>query len=1101
MKTERFKKSLSILLAVIVMFTMMPAIGLVSEVGASYPTMKAYLSLPVNNLPDYHVYRDRIVTATFLDEIDTEGAVMQWDISEDEGSGAVMAWIKINAEETQAAGADMYDLYIAGDGGVGANAKASNVFYTFTKLKQVNGLENFNTSNATTLDSFFEKCSSLKSVDLSSFDTSNVTNFNWLFMDCVQLETVNLANWDTSNVTTMFRMFMNCENLKTLDVSSFDTRKVTNMERMFYRCMALENIYIGDYWTVEKVTSDNAMFNCCYAIVGGKEIYDRDFQYIPPRKEYAKLREEGGFLDRKPEVKEYKVTYEYIGDIIPEGVTAPTAASYEEGTTVTVAENACAEGYIFSGWSTEDEDITSGSFEIYNDVHIVGSWTKLYQVIYKYDEGYEVPAYAPQIPDVELWFAPGEDVPTYGIPYADGYVFVGWNTEDADVAGDSFIMPENDVVFYGYYKKPVESVEVIGDKDIILDVNDTDGEKINVYVKPEDATIKEIVYETSDDKVAIVENGVIKPVGEGTATVTVASKDDPTKSDTITVTVKTLVKDIEVDKTEIILNKGNTDKITATVTPDDATNKGVTYESGDDKVVTVDKDGNIVAVGEGTTTITVTSDDNPDVKKEITVTVKIPVTEITSKEELILNLNTEDNVDAKVNEDATNKELIYETGDPGIAKVDSEGNVIGVGEGTTTITVTSKDNPEIKREITVTVKVPVKDITVDKTDITLEEGKTDKITVTVTPDNATEKGVTYESSNEEIVKVDENGNIEAVGEGEATITITSKDDPTVTEKVTVTVKKPKVPVKDITVDKTDITLEEGKTDKITVTVTPDNATEKGVTYESSNEEIVRVDENGNIEAVDEGEATITITSKDDPTVTEKVTVTVKKKQEPDNPDVPDIPEEPEEPEYVIEVPSEIEIVPGITELLNIRITPDDGKVKPVFSSADESIATVDEFGNVTGVAAGETTIYVDFGNGDIRAVAVIVVAPAIPSIPRKHHVCFGKTDGIGWYEVSVNGGDFFPQGPNSTLEVDHGSILVVRVQDMWIDDEFDFYVNGNKVPLDPANTITVYVDGYKLIGALSMDVEVPDVNESLTLLQKIVNAIKDFFAWIASWFK
>ena len=176
------------------------------------------------------------------------------------------------------------------------------------------------------------------------------------------------------------------------------------------------------------------------------------------------------------------------------------------------------------------------------------------------------------------------------------------------------------------------------------------------------------------------------------------------------------------------------------------------------------------------------------------------------------------------------------------------------------------------------------------------------------------------------------------------------------------------------------------------------------------------------------------------------------------------------------------------------ITPDDGTIRPVYTSGDTSIVTVDAEGNITGIKAGVTTISVDLGNGDIRVIPVVVAAPVIP---RKHHICFGKTDGIGWYEVSVNGGDFFPQGPNSTLEVDEGSILVVRVQDMWIDDEFDFYVNGKKVPMDPANTITVVVDGYMLIGALSMDTEVPDVDESLTLLEKITN----FFAKIINWFK
>ena len=80
-------------------------------------------------------------------------------------------------------------------------------------------------------------------------------------------------------------------------------------------------------------------------------------------------------------------------------------------------------------------------------------------------------------------------------------------------------------------------------------------------------------------------------------------------------------------------------------------------------------------------------------------------------------------------------------------------------------------------------------------------------------------------------------------------------------------------------------------------------------------------------------------------------------------------------------------------------------------------------------------------------------------------------------------------------------MLVVRVQDMWIDDEFDFYVNGKKVPLDPANTITVVVDGYMLIGALSMDVEVPDVEESLSIFDRIVQAFERFIEWVKNLFR
>ncbi len=220
----------------------------------------------------------------------------------------------------------------------------------------------------------------------------------------------------------------------------------------------------------------------------------------------------------------------------------------------------------------------------------------------------------------------------------------------------------------------------------------------------------------------------------------------------------------------------------------------------------------------------------------------------------------------------------------------------------------------------------------------------------------------------------------------------------------------KVPVQDIETQEKEITLKTGETIQLAVTVKPENATNKEIIFCSGDESIATVDEKGNIVAVGEGTAVITVISADNPSIKKEITVTV-------------------------------------------------------------------------------------------TAVPSAPVTPGIPAIPKKHHICFGKTDGIGWYEVSVNGGDFFPQGPNSTLEVDEGSILVVRVQDMWIDDEFDFYVNGKKVPMDPANTITVVVDGYMLIGALSMDTEVPDVEESLTLLQKIIKAFKDFFNWFIGLFK
>ena len=670
------KKALALILSIVMLFTMMPTTFFSFGADETCPVMMQFTAASSG---DFHKYYNKVYSVTFLDKIDAEkidGAIESWDISEAK-DGSVMSWMYLNDEATATAGTDRYDVYIAGEGGVGANPNSGFIFYLFSVLEEVKGCENFKTSNATSMYGMFYECKNLRSI--------------------------TGINWDTSNVTDMSYMFRNCHELTQLDLSSFNTSKVTTMKYMFYYCQKLEYIYVGDGWTTESIVNLNdGVFNCCYAIMGGKELYDKEFQYFPPGAEYAKLKEDGGFLTYKvPEApEEYTVTYEFIGDVIPDGVSIPSDAAYEEGSTVSVEANPTAEHYVFSGWTTEDAVVEDGSFVINNNVHFVGSWTKLYKVEYRYTEGFDVPEGAPDLPDA-VYYKPGELVDVNGIPYVYRYLFVGWATEDADVAGAMFEMPENDVILYGYFKIPVESIEIMSE-DVTINKDGTT--RLNVYVKPEDATIKDIIYSSSDENVATVDKyGNITAVGEGTAEITVASKDDPTKSDTITVTVKVPVTEIAVDKTDITLKENGKDKITVTVNPD-ATNKEVIYESSDETVVKVDKDGNIEAIGDGEAIITVTSKDNPNLKEEIKVSVKNPVTEITVPEdEITIYVDDITSLDAKTNDDATNKILIYESDDPGIVKVDNDGNIIAVGEGTTTITITSADDPTVTKTVTVRV--------------------------------------------------------------------------------------------------------------------------------------------------------------------------------------------------------------------------------------------------------------------------------------------------------------------------------------------------------------------------------------------------------------
>ena len=130
--------------------------------------------------------------------------------------------------------------------------------------------------------------------------------------------------------------------------------------------------------------------------------------------------------------------------------------------------------------------------------------------------------------------------------------------------------------------------------------------------------------------------------------------------------------------------------------------------------------------------------------------------------------------------------------------------------------------------------------------LTLDVGESSTLTATITPDNATEKSVTWESSDTNIATVDTNGVATAVAQGCTTIKATvggKSADCTVTVIAAAT-----VPVESVSLDKTSLELTKGGTDTLTATITPNNASNKSVTWNSSNPSVATV-ENGVVTAV------------------------------------------------------------------------------------------------------------------------------------------------------------------------------------------------------------------------------------------------------------
>ena len=151
------------------------------------------------------------------------------------------------------------------DSEVIANQNSTGLFYGLTNLKSIEGLENLDTSNVTSMRQMFQNCSNLTELDLRSFDTSAVTDMGVMFSGCKELVNIDVSHFNTSNVIDMIQMFYRCEKLEELDLSNFDTSKVTDMSWMFYHNESLKNIDLSHLDT-SKVKNMSHIFASCYSL-------------------------------------------------------------------------------------------------------------------------------------------------------------------------------------------------------------------------------------------------------------------------------------------------------------------------------------------------------------------------------------------------------------------------------------------------------------------------------------------------------------------------------------------------------------------------------------------------------------------------------------------------------------------------------------------------------------------------------------------------------------------------------------------------------------------------------------------------------------------
>ena len=209
---------------------------------------------------------------------------------------------------------------------------------------------------------------------------------------------------------------------------------------------------------------------------------------------------------------------------------------------------------------------------------------------------------------------------------------------------------------------------------------------------------------------------------------------------------------------------------------------------------------------------------------------------------------------------AENKTVLWTSSNSSVASV-KDGLVSAIKSGKATITAKSDDGGKtVTCEVTVKAKVyPVESVSLDKTSYEMTEGDEFTLTATVKPDNATNKNITWSSSNTSVASVS-NGKVAALKAGTATITVKTEDG-SKTATCEVNVKAKVYPVESVSLDKTSYEMTEGDEFTLTATVKPDNATNKNVIWSSSNNSVATVS-NGKVTALKAGTATITVKTED-----------------------------------------------------------------------------------------------------------------------------------------------------------------------------------------------------------------------------------------------
>jgi uncharacterized protein YjdB len=315
---------------------------------------------------------------------------------------------------------------------------------------------------------------------------------------------------------------------------------------------------------------------------------------------------------------------------------------------------------------------------------------------------------------------------------------------------------------------------------------------------------------------------------------------------------------VKLDVSSLDLKVGEYYYIKTTLTPKDATDTALTWESSDTKIAIIADDGKVTAKGAGSAIIMVRTEAGGVAYCKVNVRQPVSAVILNFADKTIYT-NAKFTLKASITPSAaTNLNVTWKSSNEKVATVSASGEVTGLTGGVAIITCTTMDGG-FTASCVVTVRETVTTIKLDYDNYNLGVTKTFKLTVTVSTETATNQKVIWSSSNDSIATVNQKGRVTGVSVGYATITATALDGSEVEASCEVRVV---TPVSSITISTNFMSLYVGDTKKLTASIKPKNATYKTAIWSSSDPSVAIVDDEGTVTALKAGTATITAETQD-----------------------------------------------------------------------------------------------------------------------------------------------------------------------------------------------------------------------------------------------